>query len=70
MKGIIDRFEGDFAVIELDGEIMKNVRKDILPASIKEGSAIKFIDGEWQIDNERTKNMKAEIDALAEDLFE
>lgn len=70
MKGIIDRFEGDIAVVELDGQIVKNVKRDILPAGVKEGSAIEFIDGQWHLDEVKTKNLKAEIDELAKNLFE
>ncbi|NLL53412.1 MAG: DUF3006 domain-containing protein [Peptococcaceae bacterium] len=70
MKGIIDRFEGEFAVVELDNREMKNIKKEILPEGIKEGTAIKFVNGEWQIDQERTENLKSEIDDLAKNLFE
>ncbi len=70
MKGIIDRFEGEYAVVEMDDRIMKNIKIEILPQGIKEGTAIKFVNGEWQIDQERTENLKSEIDDLAKNLFE
>ncbi|NLM20570.1 MAG: DUF3006 domain-containing protein [Peptococcaceae bacterium] len=70
MKGIIDRFEGEYAVVEMDDRIMKNIKIEILPQGIKEGTAIKFVNGEWQIDRERTENLKSEIDELAKNLFE
>jgi len=70
VKGIIDRFEGEYAVVEMDDRIMKNIKIEILPQGIKEGTAIKFVNGEWQIDRERTENLKSEIDELAKNLFE
>lgn len=70
MKGIIDRFEGNFAVIELDGRIMKNIEVSVLPAGIKEGDAIVLANGKWQFDLNETVKLKAEIKKLAEDLFE
>jgi len=70
VNGIIDRFEGDFAVVEHEGQNMKNIKKEILPEGVKEGTAIVFIDGQWQIDHDRTSRLKEEIDELAESLFE
>lgn len=70
MKGIIDRFEGEYAVVELEGQTMKNIKKELLPEGVKESTAIRFIQGEWQIDDGRTKDLKAEIDELAKNLFE
>jgi len=70
MRGIIDRFEGEFAVVELDNREMKNIKREILPEGVKEGTAIEFVNGEWHIDEGKTKTFKAEIDELAKNLFE
>ena len=70
MRGIIDRFEGEYAVVEMDNRIMKNIKIEMLPQGVKEGTAIKYVKGEWQIDRERSENVKSELDELAKDLFE
>ena len=40
MKLIIDRFEGDFAVVELPSGQMLDCPKALLPANAKEGSIL------------------------------
>jgi hypothetical protein len=40
MKLTIDRFEGSFAVIELENSEMVNVPRVIIPADAKEGSVL------------------------------
>jgi len=70
VRGIIDRFEGEYAVVEMDNRIMKNIKIEMLPQGVKEGTAIKYVKGEWQIDRERSENLKSELDELAKDLFE
>ena len=49
MKGIIDRFEGEFAVVETDGGFV-NVPKAKLPAEAKEGAVIDL--DSFLVDNE------------------
>ena len=39
---IVDRFEGDFAVIETDFGMM-NIPKSELPENVKEGDVLKFV---------------------------
>ncbi|MBA3868497.1 MAG: DUF3006 domain-containing protein [Anaerolineae bacterium] len=43
LKGVIDRFEGDWAVIELDGEIEpRNISRKLLPRRAKEGDHVQL----------------------------
>jgi pyruvate kinase len=70
MKGVIDRFEGGVAVVEFDGSNRKNINLTDLPTGIKEGNVIIFDDGKWQLDQNQTARLKAEIDILAGDVFE
>lgn len=43
LKGVIDRFEGDWAVIELDGESEpRNVSRKLVPKRAKEGDYLQF----------------------------
>jgi len=55
MKFIIDRFEGDLAIIELDGEILE-IPKDIIPVESKEGDVILV-----SIDKSETEDRKNRI---------
>ncbi|MBO2537760.1 DUF3006 domain-containing protein [Rummeliibacillus suwonensis] len=68
-KGIIDRFEGDFAIIEI-GDHTIDIPKSKLPINVNVGDQV-MIDGKTiTLDPEGTKKLRAEIDALADDLFE
>ncbi|CCO07654.1 DUF3006 domain-containing protein [Desulforamulus hydrothermalis] len=42
MKAVIDRFEGGWAVLEAEGQIMWNVPRQFLPPEAGEGDAIEF----------------------------
>ncbi|MEK3658203.1 DUF3006 domain-containing protein [Paenibacillus sp. FSL F4-0236] len=68
-KGIIDRFEGEYAVIEFDGKT-EDVLKSELPPEIKAGDTLIFEDGKVIIDSEATSSRKKEIDSLMDELFE
>lgn len=64
MKVIIDRFEGDFAIVETDNKGMVNLPKSLIPGA-KEGDIINII-----IDEEETQNRKAKIQRIMDDLWE
>ncbi|WP_336788467.1 DUF3006 domain-containing protein [Paenibacillus sp. MMO-177] len=69
-RGVIDRFEGDLAVIEVDGDTI-DVAKTLLPKKARVGDAIVIEDdGTFRIDKEATKKLRKEIDALMDELFE
>jgi hypothetical protein len=63
---IIDRFEGDWAVIEF-GRKTFNLPKLLLPAEAKEGDVI---DIEVTIDRKATASRKESTSKLADSLFE
>lgn len=69
MRGIIDRFEGDFAVVELDNGNMKNIHRNKIPKEANEGDVI-YISQEIRIDINETKKRKAEIEKMVEDMWE
>ena len=60
---IIDRFEGDFAIVETDNGMI-NVPKSELPENAKEGDALKFV-----IDMDATLGRKQRIDKMMNKLF-
>lgn len=69
MRGIIDRFEGNYAVVELqDGKII-NVDKIQLPTGIEEGMVVDISEN-ITINIDETKKRKEEIEKLTEDLWE
>lgn len=64
MKVIIDRFEGDYAIVEIDVGKYVNIPKILLP-NAKEGDVIKI-----EKDKNETKNRKKNIQKLMNNIFE
>ena len=60
---IIDRFEGEYALIEINRRIF-HIPKLLLPKDAKEGDVIQII-----VDKEATADLKKEVQSLAKDLF-
>ena len=63
MKVIVDRFEGDYVIVELDIGKVINVPKILFP-NAKEGDVFKI-----EIDKEETNNRKNKIQGLINELF-
>jgi ASC-1-like (ASCH) protein len=68
-RGVIDRFEGDIVVIEIEGRTI-DVPMARLPKKAKAGDVIIFDGDNLRLDHADTKKRKAEIDALMDELFE
>ena len=64
MTFIIDRFEGDMAVVEKNENIY-NIPKALLPENVKEGDVIIT-----QIDKNETDNKKMEAQNILDSLFD
>jgi len=64
MKYIIDRFEGDFAIVELSDKTFVNIPKAAIPSEAKEGSVI-----DVTIDEDSTAARTEKINNLMKDLF-
>ena len=60
---IIDRFEGDFAVVESDMGMM-NIPRSELPTDAKEGDVLRI-----SIDADGTKSRKQRISGMMDKLF-
>ena len=58
----VDRFEGEYAVLEnrKTNEI-KNVKKDMLPENIREGSILQYVNGKYTYNEELTKEENKRI---------
>ena len=60
---IIDRFEGDFAVVETDMGMM-NIPKSELPTDAREGDVLRI-----SVDADETQGRKQRISAMMDKLF-
>jgi len=60
---IIDRFEGDFAIVETSDGFVNIPRKD-LPGNAKEGDVLSI-----NIDNNETDSRKKRIEGMMNNLF-
>lgn len=70
MKMIIDRFEGKYAVCEMENLEMKDIEISKLPENAKEGDVLIVNGDEIKIDEEETKNRRKKIKKLMDDLWE
>ncbi len=70
MRGIIDRFEGDYAIIEKEDRVFVNIPREALPLEAKEGDAIIQVGTEYQIDETETKKRRKRIEELSRNLWE
>lgn len=69
MKGIIDRFENKFAVVELDDKSFININTSEIPKSAKEGDVIFVNKDGISLDLDETKKLKKEVTDLMNELF-
>ncbi|MBE7105760.1 DUF3006 domain-containing protein (plasmid) [Bacillus mycoides] len=68
-RGIIDRFEGALAVIEINN-ITIDVPRSKLPSNVKEGDVLIIENDTYTIDNNETDKRRCEIQNLMDKLFE
>lgn len=68
-KGIIDRFEDNLAVVEFDDE-MRDIPRNELPVDAEVGDMLIFDGESVTIDKAGTEKLRAEIEALMDELFE
>lgn len=64
MKFVIDRFEGDFAIVELKDGSVAQIPRIVIPPNAKEGDIILLI-----VEVDETANKKAFIEREMESLF-
>ena len=64
MKFVIDRFEGDFAIVELSDGRITQIPRIVVPPNAKEGDIILLI-----VEVDETANRKASIEREMESLF-
>jgi preprotein translocase subunit YajC len=64
MKYTIDRFEDNFAVVELEDETFVNIPRSAIPREAKEGDVIAVM-----VDKEETEKREKRIKELEDSLF-
>ena len=70
MRAVIDRFEGNVAVLELnDGESFADVDRSTLPEGAREGDALVGEKGAWLVDEDATRENLAAHERLMDELF-
>lgn len=69
MKAIIDRFEGKYAVCELENKKVINIEKSKLPVNTKEGDVITITDDKIIINKEETIKLREDVKELTKDLW-
>lgn len=70
MKVIVDRFEGEYAICEMESMEMTKIEKCKLPSGVSEGDVL-VIDGDKiTIDHEETQRRKEKIERLMGKLWE
>ncbi|MEH7394912.1 DUF3006 domain-containing protein [Priestia megaterium] len=69
VKGIIDRFEEEFAVVEIEGKT-KDYPKDIFPRDAEVGDVVYITGNKVTVDKHETKKREKEIEDLMNELWE
>jgi hypothetical protein len=69
MKGIIDRFEEDWAVVEIEGET-KDFDRAIFPEEAVAGDVVKIEGNKVTILKDETKRLRKEIEVLMDEVWE
>jgi hypothetical protein len=70
MKGIIDRFEGEFVIVEWDDRGRVEISRNLIPKNAREGDCLVQLGDKYIIDEGETQRRKCEIKKLANDLWE
>ncbi len=69
VRAIIDRFEGEYAICELEDLKYINILKDKLPKNVKEGDVLLLEGEKVLLDIEKTKKRSEYIKDLTKDLW-
>lgn len=69
MLGVVDRFEGEYAVIEMDDGRIININKGSLPSNIKEGDVLRETECGLVMDAQETAKRKRCIEELTSDMW-
>lgn len=70
MKYIINRFEGDYAVVEDENKLMMDIHLKDLPKEVQEGDVLVKNGDSYSVDLGETERRKKKIQELVDDLWE
>lgn len=68
MRGIIEGFEGDYAIIEIDGET-RDVDRSAVQVDAEVGDCVVLREGTWMVDSEATQERARYMKKLMEDVW-
>lgn len=69
MFGIIDRFEGELVIVELEDSSIINIRKEDVPKEAKEGDVLNIKEN-ITINYEETTKRKKKMQEMTKDIWE
>jgi hypothetical protein len=69
MKGIIDRFEEELVVVEINGEL-KDFHKNIFPPEVVAGDVVEIEGDKVTVYKSETEKLRKEIENLMEEVWE
>ncbi|MNW36988.1 Protein of unknown function [Fontibacillus panacisegetis] len=69
MTGIIEEFEGNLCIIEVDGKT-RDFSRDLVDSSAKAGDVVEWNGTKWVVNCERTVERTKEIKDLMDQLWE
>lgn len=69
MKGIVDRFEGDFVVIEIEGKT-QDIARTIVNEGVAIGDVVVLKGEKWFTDKVATENRSRAIKSLLDTVWE
>ena len=67
---IVDRFEGDYAILETESSTLINVNKNDIIGEVKEGDLLIKKNNLYYIDKEKTEIRKNKINDIMKGLWE
>lgn len=69
MKGIVDRIEGEFVVVEIN-RVTKDFPRNMFPKGLKAGDVVKIEGKQAVILKNETKKLRKEIENLMAEVWE
>ena len=64
MKVIIDRFEGNFAIVELENKTFVNMPEELIPLGALEGDVLSI-----EVDTKEVDNRRKQISKIVKDIW-
>lgn len=69
MRAVVDRFEGEYAVLEMEDGTMANITKTEILGDVMEGDVLYLTEGKYIIDKVETLRRRAEIKKIMDEVW-